>query len=751
MTLNNIVEICVAIDIAILGIAYPIIIEKISNVGNKYSSNYLSNIFDKEFPQKSLGRTLPFRSRPLSIFEWVLFGTIISFIFLVISFEPLIWNESWIMQNSAKLLVLILSVLLVISFIIWLDKVSLYTGKATRLISYLIEKYQKRETEDQYKTYLLKTLNEFTVFSVVSQDDHLQESLSKFYAEEFLKFRKIHEKSKDLEYPIDFYELNYKVIKKFMRNGDRHLDLITGNIISNWWILGQDYEQIQISERTYEWMWRNIVLISEDSKLIKEHWKIAHQYFWMRLGSIPPKYILKQNKYENQDEIDQRNFERERYLEFHYAVGGLLLYQNNLLGLKKILNFTQSQPPSFHLLPQNMYSIFHWFSIFKDDFLRKNTPFNFKYQFPELESTGVKEDGNYWVCQYLALLFIRQFSLDIYFTYQNPKDQPALPNTQIDLINWQKSLDYFVYCINKVMVNKKLLKTLGYDAVVSQNVENFDSFLIVLRSNIDEAIQRNKISGPLSKEKISNFKHSSAKIILNGIEKFRFMLDQKIPKKTETIKFSFYGGEVLMGRETFMDDTIPHMNYDSILAEQVVHQQINRYIPNSFLSARTNRYLIEKKDLNQVLRDLKFDSEKHVIIGLNANGLNDEKFKSRFGPIKLLPTILNKTTLFILPKTDLPNVELVPVHPKEIEKYDLEKIDKDNFIYASVLDISRKGRDLTEQWMNDRKNLTESVLVTINILGHITWKKERKLIQISIVSPFEEQGIIDDISNIKPL
>ena len=35
MNLGNIIEICVAIDIAILGIAYPIIIDKISGIGEK--------------------------------------------------------------------------------------------------------------------------------------------------------------------------------------------------------------------------------------------------------------------------------------------------------------------------------------------------------------------------------------------------------------------------------------------------------------------------------------------------------------------------------------------------------------------------------------------------------------------------------------------------------------------------------------------------------------------------------------------
>jgi len=62
MELKYIIEICVAIDIAILGIAYPIIVDKISNIGHKFSSNYLANAFENEFPQTKLFGIFPGRS-----------------------------------------------------------------------------------------------------------------------------------------------------------------------------------------------------------------------------------------------------------------------------------------------------------------------------------------------------------------------------------------------------------------------------------------------------------------------------------------------------------------------------------------------------------------------------------------------------------------------------------------------------------------------------------------------------------------
>ena len=46
MEITYIIEICVAIIIALLSIAYPIIVDKTSNIGEKYNSEYVENGFD---------------------------------------------------------------------------------------------------------------------------------------------------------------------------------------------------------------------------------------------------------------------------------------------------------------------------------------------------------------------------------------------------------------------------------------------------------------------------------------------------------------------------------------------------------------------------------------------------------------------------------------------------------------------------------------------------------------------------------
>lgn len=211
MTPEYIIEICVAIDIAILSIAYPIIVDKISNIGDKYSSDYIPVLFNNEFPQKSVTIKISKRQYGTPFFKLTLFATLISFIFLIFNFEPLFGWDNWIINNSAKLTVLFLTILLIVLFFIWLGKVALYNGKSKTLLTHIISNYKKSNTNTELHSYHLKAINELAFYAIEKQDEHLQETLLEFYYSVFANIRKNHDKSKPLVYPIDLYFLVSKL------------------------------------------------------------------------------------------------------------------------------------------------------------------------------------------------------------------------------------------------------------------------------------------------------------------------------------------------------------------------------------------------------------------------------------------------------------------------------------------------------------------------------------------------------------
>ncbi len=207
MTPEYIIEICVAIDIAILSIAYPIIIDKISNIGDKYSSEYIPVLFNNEFPQKALKVKVNNKEYGISVFKLILFATLFSFIFLIFKFQPLFGCNNWFISNSAKLIVLTLSTFLIVFFFVWLGKVALYNGKSKSLLTHAINNYNKLKPDTEMKNYHLKAINEITFYAIEKQDEHLQETLLEFYYTVFATLRKNHDKSIPLVYPVDLYFL----------------------------------------------------------------------------------------------------------------------------------------------------------------------------------------------------------------------------------------------------------------------------------------------------------------------------------------------------------------------------------------------------------------------------------------------------------------------------------------------------------------------------------------------------------------
>lgn len=214
MTPEYIIEICVAIDIAILGIAYPIIIDKISNIGDKYSSEYIPVVFNDEFPQKTLfGK--------ISIFKLTLFATLFSFIFLIFQINPPFGWDNWFINNSAKIAVFALTTLLIIFFFVWLGKVALYNGKSKSLLTHLIKNYSKAKADTEMQNYHLKAINELAFYAIEKQDEHLQETLLEFYYGVFADIRRKHDKSKPLVYPIDLYFLVSKLNEIAVENENK--------------------------------------------------------------------------------------------------------------------------------------------------------------------------------------------------------------------------------------------------------------------------------------------------------------------------------------------------------------------------------------------------------------------------------------------------------------------------------------------------------------------------------------------------
>ncbi|QOR73724.1 hypothetical protein IMZ16_09460 [Cruoricaptor ignavus] len=340
-----------------------------------------------------------------------------------------------------------------------------------------------------------------------------------------------------------------------------------------------------------------------------------------------------------------------------------------------------------------MNDIFYWFEWFynENNHLGNFIGFN-KYPFQNLNNLGVRDGVTFSICKYICILFIRQFSIAKTLYYNNATDQPQLPNDLLKLYDWEKCIGYFKFCLNEVLKEKNTLIQLDLYDTYTNKFEEIDKFISGLEANINSNIKSKKTTADLSQVKIKEFKNSSKEILEQGFEQFEKISNKDdFPETEKDIKSYLRGSTTLLRKSAFTDGDISHMNYDSILASSLVSYHLNKYIPNSFLMARTEQYLISNNSLLDALDKILSNKNNIKIIAFNleyeSKGiLQNSDHKDN---IIYLPSTDLRNVLYIIKEEDLPKFKFTEPQDNEIKELKLEKISSEYKIYFSVRDINK--------------------------------------------------------------
>jgi hypothetical protein len=125
------IEIYATAIITILSIAYPLIIQVISKLEDTYGSTRIIDLFEKEPVRKWFPVQLYIAL--FSVFLWS----------LKLKPLPLFSDLGFVARNSGSLFVMLNTVLLVISFVLLVNKLVIFST-ASNIVKYLIEKHNER-------------------------------------------------------------------------------------------------------------------------------------------------------------------------------------------------------------------------------------------------------------------------------------------------------------------------------------------------------------------------------------------------------------------------------------------------------------------------------------------------------------------------------------------------------------------------------------------------------------------------------
>ncbi|MDM1465263.1 hypothetical protein [Myroides odoratimimus] len=759
MELDNIITICIPLIIGIMTIAYPILGEKKNKIGEKYNAVYLLNIFESFGPQKKI------KFLKLSYFEFSLLVTIASFIFLILQLPPFSFFKDssfyFLLEHSADLLTLILSSITFCLFIVWTYNIMYYTGKTTEILTKLFSKFnvlKSKNVKQELTTYYLKSINSIALYAIKKGEVHLQESLLQFYYNLFKKERK---NKNPVEFTNDLYWFIFNVINESLTVKNQRLNALEHRAISGKWIFGEGSEEPQISEITYQWLWRYIVLISDNKRMLTQFWASSHQVCYFQMKIPNPKYSLSNNAIEiiNEYEINEAKKRKEKFLEMFIALGGLELHKKNYAILNYMFTYTQSQPAHYVLLPERMEEVFEWFSHFLNDYETLNTSVQYIYWFPEFDNIGNSHNVKNEICKYIALLFIRQFTLQERYTFDDYINY-TITETKISKLHYlQQHIDYFEKLVLENLQNNKLMKCLHFDInhnLIKKTISN-------IKENIEDKISELKLNTELSTIKIENFKNSTKEIIGNALKKFEIISNNNpIPIHDIDLDIStkIEGTTSLFSKSAFIDDEIDHLNYDTILAEELVLTRIDYFLPKSFRIASTKKYIIGSDLLIQAINKLIPDKANKVIIGFGIDNQNERILKkSGFNEIFILLPCSDRSlnnTFFILNKDDLPRFKFkIPTKALQakfegiFQDFKFERLIDSVNLYVSILDYNKPLFNDVKKYYNIPNSDDLQILVYILFECIIEWKNTRSIIQLALISPFIDRGISNTITDIK--
>ena len=388
---SNTYSAVVTIFAAILGISFPLILQSIQRIDEKYDSAVLSNRFEDE--------------NIYHIFKWGLYiyAAIVCIVPFILSFLSNIEVAYWV--NSLLLLYLLC---IIMTFIILFDKISKYYN-IEKLLSYLSLK--KKESDILIFWDIMR-------YTSKAENDSLYRTAIE---EVFGYFVKEQEDSKDKEeivYSASIYQVLYEMRsaignpqqQSFIYNRNDIIPILYDTVITN----------AKISQQTFNHIWfmlNNASFVS-NTNWLKTYWRYANQYM-----------IFRKMKCDNEDE---QEYLKEFYI-FNVMFGVMLTYHRTYSTLNYIMTFSQSLPLSFPLIPGTFSKIMDCVENISNMNNQWITPMvlESKYSIKGLdEGVNASNEIAKLAYKYLSLLFIRLWSYKDYnINYNEPLEIPYIDNS----------------------------------------------------------------------------------------------------------------------------------------------------------------------------------------------------------------------------------------------------------------------------------------------------------------------------------
>jgi len=746
----SVADLCIYLLIAMLSVAYPILLQVISRLDEKYSSVVIVDLFEKE------KEYIRFRALLVSTLVFIACYAIIN-LFITLNAVPCI--------NQIVVYLLVASTgLLIIYFLLFINKILTYYTPS-KIVTYFIGKKDNQEYE------YFKALGDILYFSIEQQKEVFAKMIIEYYTKAFVQQRGTNN-TVPVVYPQPYYELISNIVSRLAPLKNRRFGFLEHRTVGGLWLIG-NLENSEISENTYSWLWNSLTIAInyERDDMVMQYWATAYEHLERQLPEIQQQFQTGSTVVINQETINKRHNDRQRLIEFNQALLGLLLYKNRLNCIKRIFGYTTSTHQSSNLLPLHMLEVFETFFRFWDVY-DHNFPFiSFTYWYPETE--GINSDGlvKLWTSSYAALLFLKQYSIVPRYIYVKPLDYPSIPTKKSDRKIWMENLDHFKRLVSRLYDDRELMNGVGLGFLTDEWCEKNDKikpldFIENVKTMVHDAYERTQYEQEIDEKEREKFKSSTKSILENTLQPYLEIFSAPIDEDYKSYYINGIRG--IMPKDDFAaDKDIDSFNHFSIQAS-TLSTNIKEAINNIFYFPQPINYRFSEVDFFPAIDRLKLDRDTYIILNLGIDfsffnqgekidGLSEGEYKGIV--IQDVPFYGRGADrkVVIIKRNDLPQLSMLDIPQDEIDKYQLEKL-SDLKIYGSLTDLYRNVV-IREELLADENvdpelkvDIKKSILVYIALQLQIKWKNGASLITLSVhYSYLDEAHPANLLADVKPI
>lgn len=634
---SNTYSAVVTIFAALLGISFPLILQSIQRIDEKYDSAVLSNRFEDE--------------NIYHIFKWLLYvyAVIVCVVPFILSFLSNVEKEYWV--NSFLLLYLLC---IIMTLVILFDRISKYYN-IEKLLSYLSSKKKesdilifwdimrlasKAENEYLYKTAIIEVLGYF----VKEQKDS---------------------KDKEIVYSASLYQVLYEMgsavgisqQQSFIYKRNDIISILYDTIITN----------ANISQQTFNHIWfmlNNASFVS-NTNWLKTYWTYANQY--MRFRKM---------KCDNEDEQEYL----KKFYIFNVMFGAMLTYHRNYSTLNYIMTFSQSLPLSFPLIPGTFSEIIDCVENISNMNNQWITPMVLESKY---SIKGLDEDVNASneiaknAYKYLSLLFIRLWSYKDYnINYSEPLEIPYIGNSikkNEQLIKLSKTIkEYIDTWYSSGELNNLDLWNLPSKSDVLALLDNY------INSLEDMNIELEKQNG-YDEERLGYICNDFLKF--NAQNYIEIPTQEELPCKENSMSTTVEVIGAIDVERRFLQKGRSEIlgGVGDILASRLDNKLKHIYLQYLICSFTIEERKVQLDNLISELDSLQLTKDDCII---------EIAYSSDLRTAAKVFRIMNgfQQSVFVCKMADLPSLDIIDSSPISTDK----KIDPYNYIYLGVKELSDK-------------------------------------------------------------